>query len=112
MNGKTAAQFQIAVNRRFRVNELERGTRTDYPWVKVFGDTADECLKRLKKSSQIYITGAFQTRDIERRIVCSKCDEKLSYSERVGEIVPNGIEFLNNCLFDKPDAEEKANEKA
>lgn len=112
VNGKTAAQFQIAVNRRFRVNELERGTRTDYPWVKVFGDTADECLKRLKKSSQIYITGAFQTRDIERRIVCSKCDEKLSYSERVGEIVPNGIEFLNNCLFDKPDAEEKANEKA
>jgi len=104
--GPTAAQFQLAVNRRYRVNELEKGTRTDYPWVKVFGETAEECLKRIKKSSQVYIVGCYQTRDIHRHVKCDKCGGQLVYEERVCEIVPNGIEFLNNCLFepreDKP----------
>ncbi len=100
-NGVAAAQFQLAVNRRYRISELEKGTRTDYLWIKVFGDTATECLKRIKKSSQVYITGAFQTRDIERHVKCSKCDGQLIYPERVSEVVPNGVEFLNNCLFDK-----------
>ena len=102
-NGGTAAQFQMAVNRRYRVSELEKGTRTDYPWIKVFGNTADECLKRLKKSSQVYISGAFQTRDINRHVKCSRCGEAMVYAERVGEVVPIGIEFLNNCLFDQKD---------
>ncbi len=51
--GGVAAQFQIAVNRRYRVNELEKATRTDFPWVKVFGETANACLKRAHKSSQL-----------------------------------------------------------
>lgn len=112
-NGPTAAQFQIAVNRRYRVSELEKGTRTDYPWVKTFGETAEECLKRLQKSSQIYVTGAFQTRDINRRVKCVKCGCQLSYAERVGEIIPNGVEFLNNCIFAPrtQSEEDKTNEK-
>ena len=105
--GGTAAQFQMAVNRRYRVSELEKGTRTDYPWIKVFGNTADECLKRLKKSSQVYISGAFQTRDINRHVKCNRCGEAMVYAERVGEVVPTGIEFLNNCLFD-PKNQEKS----
>ncbi len=100
-NGVTAAQFQMAVNRRYRVNELERDTRTDYPWIKVFGETANECLKRLQKSSQVYLVGAFQTRDIERHVKCEKCEGLLVYPERVSEVIPNGVEFLNHCLFDK-----------
>lgn len=101
--GPTAAQFQLAVNRRYRVNELEKGTRTDYPWVKVFGEMADECLKRIKKSSQVYIVGSYQTRDIYRHVKCDKCGGQLVYEERVCEIIPNGIEFLNNCRFDVKD---------
>lgn len=106
--GPTAAQFQIAVNRRYRVRELEKATRTDYPWIKVFGDTADECLKRLQKSSQVYISGSFQTRDINRHIVCKSCGGKLVYTERVGEVIPNGVEFLNNCLFESKNPVETA----
>lgn len=107
--GPTAAQFQLAVNRRYRVNELETGTRTDYPWIKVFGEIADECLKRIKKSSQVYIVGAYQTRDIYRHVKCDNCPGQLVYEERVCEVVPNGVEFLNNCLFaPKEDAGKKA----
>ena len=97
--GGTAVQFQMAVHRRYKISELEKEDRTDYPWVKAFGETANECIKRLQKSSQIYVTGAFQTRDIQRHVRCSHCGKDLMYTERVGEISPNGIEFLHNCLF-------------
>lgn len=105
-SSSTVAQFQMAVNRRYRVNEHEKGTRTDYPWIKTFGNVADECLKRLHKSSQVYISGVFQTRDISRHVRCNQCGEEIVYSERVGEVVPIGIEFLNECLFDKKKPDE------
>ena len=98
-SGPTAAQFQLAVNRRYKVSELEKATRTDFPWIKVFGETADECIRRAHKSSQIYLTGAFQTRDVQRRVMCNSCGGKLIYLERVGEVIPTGVEFLYNCNF-------------
>ncbi len=101
--GGAAAQFQIAVNRRYRVNELEKATRTDFPWVKVFGETANECLKRAHKSSQLYLTGAFQTRDVQRRVLCNACGKEMTYLERVGEVIPTGVEFLHNCNFEGKD---------
>lgn len=99
-SSSTVAQFQLAVNRRYHVTELEKGSRTDYPWIRVIGNVADECLKRLHKSSQVYISGVFQTRDISRHVRCEKCGEEIVYAERVGEVLPMGIEFLNECLFD------------
>ena len=100
ITGKSVAQFQIAVNRRYRVDEQGAEKRTDYPWVKVFGNVADECLKRLHKGSQVYINGPFQTRDINRHAKCEHCGEPIIFAERVGEIAPMGVEFLNECLFD------------
>ncbi len=99
--GSIAAQFQMAIQRRGHIKSVDKDIRTDYPWIKVFGKTAEECLKRVRTSSQVFITGAFQTRDIERHVKCQFCKNELTYEERVGEIVPNGIEFLNNCNFDK-----------
>ena len=79
---------------------LNEEERTDFPWVKVFGETASECMKRLRTGSQIYASCAFQTRDVERHVKCQNCEQVLVYEERVGEIVPNSVEFLNNCLFE------------
>ena len=100
VNGCAVAQFQVAVNRRYHVNEQGTEKRTDYPWIKVFGNVADECLKRLHRGSQIYVYGPFQTRDINRHVKCEHCGESIVYAERVGEIAPMGVEFLNECLFD------------
>ena len=111
-NGPTAAQFQMAVNRRYRVRELEHGVRTDYPWIKAFGPTADECLKRLRKSSQVYVSGAYQTRDISRHLTCESCGKQIVYTERVGEVIPSGIEFLNHCLFEQKEDTKAAEEGA
>ena len=111
VDGPESAQFQIALGRRYRVEELADDPLTDYPWVKCFGPIASACIQRVQQGSQIYITGAFQTRDIQRSVRCNSCGEHLKTLERVGEIVPNGVEFLNNCLFDdKPPKHGEGNE--
>lgn len=101
IDGPESAQFQIALGRRYRVEELVDDPMTDYPWVKCFGPIAKACIERAQSGSQLYVTGSFQTRDIQRRVRCSSCGQQLTTLERVGEIVPNGVEFLNNCLFDE-----------
>lgn len=101
VDGVEAAQFQIALGRRYHVTEQPDDILTDYPWIKCFGPIARACIERIKAGSQIYITGAFQTRDIHRSVRCKSCGQWLKTLERVGEIVPNGVEFLNNCLFDE-----------
>ncbi len=111
-DGPDAAQFQVAIGRRYRIEELVDDPMTDYPWVKTFGAIATACIQRLESGSQVYITGSFQTRDIKRNVRCDHCKERLVMDERVGEIVPNGVEFLNNCLFDEEEPEDGEKEEA
>lgn len=101
VDGPDSAQFQMAVGRRYRVEELADDPMTDFPWVKCFGPIAKSCIKRAQKSSQICLTGAFQTRDVQRNVRCDGCGAQLVTLEREGEIVPNGVEFLDHCLFDE-----------
>lgn len=111
VDGPASAQFQMAIGRRYRVEELVDDPMTDFPWVKSFGPIASACIQRVQQGSQLYVTGSFQTRDIQRNVRCKGCGERLKTLERVGEIVPNGVEFLNNCLFDeKPPEDEEGNE--
>lgn len=93
-------QYQIAINRKYRVVEHEGVIKSDYPWVKSFGSQAEEDLKRLRKSSQVYISGALQTREITRFVICNHCSARLDYTESVAEIVPQDVEYLFNCVFD------------
>lgn len=108
MTSGTAAQFQMAISRKFCTKNMKEDKRTDFPWVKVFGKIADECLKRIRPGSQIYMACLFQTRDLERHVKCQNCEQMLIYDERVGEIIPYSIEFLNNCLFEKKEKNEGA----
>lgn len=101
VDGPESAQFQMAIGRKYRVEELIDDPMVDFPWIKCFGPIAKACIKRVEKNSQIYITGAFQTRDVQRNVRCDGCGTQLVTLEREGEIVPNGVEFLNHCLFDE-----------
>ncbi len=112
LDGPDAAQFQVAIDRRYRIDELADDPMADFPWVKTFGEIATACIQRLQRGSQVYITGSFQTRDIKRNVRCDHCKEKLVMDERVGEVIPNGVEFLNNCLFDKEEPENGEKEEA
>jgi len=101
---KTSAQYQLAVNRRYRIKEDPAEVRTDYPWVKTYGQQAASDAKCLKTGSVVYINGSLQTRDLVRSTVCEKCGNEYTWSESAMEIAPFSTEYLSGCLRPEPTA--------
>ncbi len=96
-NGKKYAQYQLAVNRRFRIKEDSEETKTDYPWIKTFGNQAYDDSQCLHIGSSVYISGALQTRNIDRVGICEHCGVEYSWKDSAAEIVPYYIGYLTNC---------------
>lgn len=104
------AQYNLAVNRRFRIREDAADLKTDYPWVKTFGAQALKDAQGLRKGSLIGIDGALQTRSVERTTVCDFCKLEYHWEDFATEIVPYSTEYLANCIF--PETEEKTEQEA
>lgn len=96
-NNRKYAQYQIAVNRRYRIHEDPDDKKTDYPWIKTFGLQAAEDSKCLAVGSTVYISGALQTREILRTMACEHCSHDYEWDETVAEIVPYYIGYIANC---------------
>jgi hypothetical protein len=106
-NKKKYAQYQLAVNRRFRIKEDMEDIKTDYPWVKTFGMQAYNDSMCLHTGSSVYINGALQTRDIERPCTCEKCGAEYTWKDSVAEIVPYYIGYLRGCDVPQGNSEEE-----
>lgn len=91
------AQYQLAVNRRYRIKEDSAETKTDYPWIKTAGEQALKDTEALKTGSQVYIRGALQTREVNRKTVCPKCGAEYEWNDTATEIIPYSTEYLSNC---------------
>lgn len=94
---KKECQFQVASNRKRRIEEDGPLKRTDYPWVKAFGSLAEECMNSLHTNSSIYINGAIETREITQKLTCEDCGQVFERKGLSMEIVPYSIEYLRNC---------------
>lgn len=79
-SGTTVCAFSIAVNR----NTQEGGA--DYPRIKAFGKTAENCGRYLAKGSKVGIEGRLQTGTYEKQN-----GDKVSYTE----VIANRVEFLS-----------------
>jgi hypothetical protein len=109
-NNKVTTQYQIAVNRRYHIHGSSESDRTDYPWIKSFGEQASEDAMRLRTNSTVFINGAIQTREIQRTTVCEECGETYKWTETVSEIFPYSTEYLTNCIFPEREQKEDAAE--
>lgn len=94
-SGTTVCAFKIAVNR----NTQEGGA--DYPRIKTFGKTAENCGRYLKKGSKVGIEGRLQTGSYEKQN-----GDIVSYTE----VIANRVEFLStrNSGDARPAEKEKA----
>ena len=109
--GRSFAQYQLAVNRRYHILEDPVDKKTDYPWVKTAGDQAFKDSQALHMGSHIYINGAIQTRKVSRSTTCESCGAEYPWDDAALEIVPYSIEYLSDC--DIPEKEtEKVTENA
>lgn len=103
--GRDYSRYQLAVNRKFKIQEDDPSIKTDYPWVKTFGMQAKKDADGLQMGSVIYINGALQTREIQRTTVCESCGEEYHWKETVTEIVPYSTEYLSNCILPEKESE-------
>jgi len=96
-NGLCQTQYQIALNRKFRVKEDPPELKTDFPWIKSQGEAAESDVKFLVKGSSVLVDGMIQTRKFVQKTVCEECGQEYEYKDDAMEIVPHCTEYLLNC---------------
>ena len=106
--GLIVTQYQIAINRKFRIQADPPEIRTDYPWVKSYGENAISDREHLHTGSQVFVDGCIQARKVNRHAVCIKCGQKYDWADRAMEIVPFETEYIANFYTEEEIAENKA----
>lgn len=99
--GLTVTQYQIALNRKYKIPTDPPEVKTDYPWVKVYGENAISDRQRLHVGSEVYIDGCIQARGINRKSVCQTCGKEYEWRETAMELVPFSTEYLNEFYTDE-----------
>lgn len=100
--GRAVCNMSIATTRRWTKADGERGERTDWHRIVVWGAAAEACKQYLATGRQIAVRGAIQYRQYES-------DGIKRWSAEIVADRSGGIEFLSNARADKP-AEEPAEE--
>lgn len=94
-------QYQIAMNRKYKIRTDSPNKITDYPWVKVYGDNATEDRLRLHVGSEVFIDGCIQARQVNRHSKCEECGEPYDWAESTMEIVPFATEYIGDFYTDE-----------
>lgn len=99
------SQYQIAINRKYTIREDGPEIKTDYPWVKTFGEQALEDSETLSEGSVVYINSFLQSRIAKRHLTCSQCGTEYDFNDEILEVLPWGVEYLfkNKDEFVKPE---------
>lgn len=138
--GLVVTQYQIAMNRKYRIQTDPPEVKTDYPWVKSYGDNAIEDHKRLHVGSEVFIDGFLQARSVNRKAICGQlmgpdgkalkdeygdpvlatddegnpigCGKPYEWKDRAMEIVPFDTEYIGDYYTDEEIEETEAERQA
>ena len=77
-------------------NQKGYDIRTDFPWVKSYGQIAVNDAKTLKKGAYVFIDGRIQVRQLKRIQECENCGETYEWTDSATEIVPYAVEYLRD----------------
>lgn len=105
------SQYQLAINRKYTIKEDGPEIKTDYPWVKTFGEQALEDSETLSEGSVVYINGFLQSRIAKRNLTCSECGAIYDFNDEILEILPWGVEYLFKNKDETVKTEEYAEDK-
>lgn len=96
--GPLIASYQIAINRKYRLKDEPPEIKSDFPWIKAYGENAIRDKKCLSQGSLIMIDGYIQVRDIIRTAKCEnpECNEVYEWTDSTAEIVAYATEYLQN----------------
>lgn len=95
----TLTQYQIALDRKYKVKTDPPEIKSDYPWVKSYGAMGKEDRLRLHTGSVVFIDGYIQRRKVSRKTVCPLCGQAFEWSDDNLELVPYDIEYMPHTFY-------------
>lgn len=109
--GLVITQYQVALNRKYKIRTDDPEIKSDYPWVKSYGENAIEDKMRLHTGSVVFIDGFLQARKVKRQVCCERCGKPYGWEDKAMEIVPYEVEYMPGTFYSNEDLEEMHNEK-
>ena len=94
--GFQTTEYEIAVNRKFKVDADGSEIRTDYPWIYSYGRIAEADRDMLKIGTNVMVEGAFKTSEFKSTLNCSTCGEAYEWNDFNSEIVAYSTDYLQN----------------
>jgi len=98
----TFCQYQIALNRLYRVKSDPEDRKADFPYVKSYTNAMED-IYRLRTGTTVFIDGYLQSRTFSKKYFCPTCGTRFQEQHSVMEIVPYHTEYLE--YFNKRDRE-------
>lgn len=98
---KVIVQYPLAVNRKYRNKFDEIDEKTDYPWIKEYGEMATNDLEKIHVNTIVFVDGCVQARTIKRACTCPNCKIKFEWPDKTMEIAPYSVEYVDNYYTDE-----------
>ncbi len=95
-NGVREALYQLAVNRKYYLNDGLPNVRTDFPFIRSYGENAESDAKALYKGSCVLVDGRIHTRSYSRISVCIRCGKEYLWTDNTIEVIPYSVEYLQD----------------
>lgn len=92
--GNQITQYALAINRKFLIRSDDPSIKTDWPFVKSYGEQARQDKIFLKYQSEVIIDGFLQARTVERKTTCKNCGKIYTWQDHAMEIVPYEVEYI------------------
>lgn len=107
-SGINITQYQLAINRKYKIREDNPETKTDWPWVKSYGDQAKKDKRYLHTGSVILVDGILQARNVDRDATCENCKNAYKWKDKAIELVPYSNEYLQRFYSEEEAAQREA----
>lgn len=97
-------QYPLAVNRHYFIKEDDVSVKSDYIWVKTFGEQAKQDYETLTTGATVLVTACLSTRTAEnKKNVCEHCGQEFVWKDDIMELNPYSVEYLFNNRDGKVD---------
>lgn len=93
--GLIVTQYMIGVDRKYTIREDSPEIRSDFPWIKSYGQNAISDREFLHQGSLVLIDGCLQARNVNRKSICETCSAMYGWKDRALEVVPYETEYLS-----------------